>query len=186
MSWTILTKDEDSKQFKKRFKELSRLEFSKERRVMPAREIWDKAKPRIRKDAVVLVEKAASYCVIVILYDTRNHKGCMVHVENPTLAEGALQQMISHMYMSGSKDILAVMIGGSKLADKKAANRNWKASEKVLKRNHVTILKELCVRDVQVAYMALWNGPGTVKAIISQPESSETDVYIEFRMSKFQ
>jgi|TARA_Y100000310_G_C20678749_1_gene814619 chemotaxis receptor (MCP) glutamine deamidase CheD len=184
--WDILLESEDPKEFRKLESKLHIL--GKKKREEMSRKDMAKDNPIMRKENAVLLEKSASYCVIVILYDKRNHKGALLHIENPSLAQGALASMISKMYVTGSNEIMAVMIGGSRdggsLWERKADN-NWEASEKVLRDNHVNILQDMCLRDVSVKTIALWVEDGMVRGVISSPGSTVFDVFCEFKLSKF-
>jgi len=183
----VIDKQEDLKEFEKKQDELKKALESK--RAKFARENFDKAKPIIRKNGMLLYEISASYCVIVILFDKRNFKGTMVHVENPTLALGALQQIISKMYVTGSENIMAVLVGGSEDGGKKWAKRancNWEECTKVLKRNHIYLLDiDMDLKNIQVDKIVLRTNDGLVSGIVSKPGEVNTDTYIEFRMSKF-
>jgi len=186
MDQTLITAAEAPEKFSKKDAKLRQFIWDKPRNLKLARVLGDKKNPIIRKDNVVLYEHAASYCVIVILYDRKNRKGAMVHVENPTLALGTLQKTISEMYMGGSTNILAVAMGGNFKADAKA-KRNWKAVKKVLKRNKniVSVIKDYCVENVYVKYVFLWLPDGKVRGVRSLFGKSEDYTYFEFNLNKF-
>jgi hypothetical protein len=187
-----LRKADDPAEFKKVNGKLSdivgskKLHGIKRQDIYFAREYYDKKKPLILSNKSIICEKGASYCTIVILYDPVNFRGSMVHVENEKIAKITLQNTIGALYSTGSKQILAVMIGANPSCGDEA-KETWEASEKVLRNNHhvVKIVKKFCQRNVKVGYMVMWATTGDVKYTRTEPYAFTFDVFCEFTLSKF-
>jgi len=140
--------------------------------------VW---KNRIVEGDKVIYDALAFYCVIVILYDKKNKRGGVVHIENPDQVNLFLETMIQKMRDLGSVDIVSLMAGGGSKMSKKAI-ANWRKVRKSLRRNEIRSFKHGGLKDVYINNIAIWTKTGKVKYTIGNATCKERKRSGEFTL----
>jgi len=114
-------------------------------------------------------------CVMVLLYDKDNSRASIVHVREPSMAEGLLQNTIERMKnmerKEGSEKILALIAGGNRVEVKGTSRTDRKAIHSLIEskktvRANANILKlvwKIELTNIEITCMALQIKTGVVK-----------------------